>query len=179
MKHSLCLDTFYNETTGKAFTVGMVFDLSSPDPLEVITSESNTESAYIPGEFYKRELPPILNLLESYGWEKLVETVDLIIVDGFYDLWDNKPGLGHRLHDWLIQEKGIDLEIMGVAKSKPKDGETFATKVIRGQHHTTNPLWTNGSNPSRDYGKLLYDLPGEYRLPDILTKLDRKTKGKE
>ena len=56
MKHSLCLDTFYNESTGKAFTVGMVFDLSSPDPLEVITSESNTESAYIPGEFYKREL---------------------------------------------------------------------------------------------------------------------------
>jgi deoxyribonuclease V len=46
---------------------------------------------YIPGQFYRRELPELLRILEL-----IEEEIDTIIVDGYTDLGD-KQGLGRYL----------------------------------------------------------------------------------
>jgi deoxyribonuclease V len=46
---------------------------------------------YRPGEFFRRELPPLRAALEN-----LLSDVELLIVDGYVDLNPSgKPGLGH------------------------------------------------------------------------------------
>lgn len=175
----LAIDVFYSGED--AFSVGIVFDSlkKSDTPDFIYSCHSPIESEYIPGQFYKRELPPIQKLLtENIGLGWLKDNIDLIIVDGFYILWDNKPGLGKHLEDWL-EDKGIKIEIMGVAKSKTRDCNTFASPCIRGKNGTTNPLWTNGSDKYKNYSAVLKNMKGEYRLPDILKLLDDITKGKK
>ncbi|WP_207420305.1 hypothetical protein [Desertivirga brevis] len=52
------------------------------------------DQEYIPGEFYKRELPGILSLLDKINFE----LIQAIIIDGFVILNDEgKPGLGGYL----------------------------------------------------------------------------------
>ena len=48
---------------------------------------------YVPGEFYKRELPCIIKLLDL-----VEEHIDCIIIDGFVYLdGDTRPGLGKHI----------------------------------------------------------------------------------
>ena len=64
-------------------------------------------AGYIPGSFYKRELPCILSLLSDIN-----ETVDTIIVDGYVSL-GSRPGLGQHIKDEIEPR----VAVIGVAKN--------------------------------------------------------------
>jgi deoxyribonuclease V len=76
--------------------------------------------AYQPGEFYRREMPPLRAVLRG------VAGLDLLIVDGYVDLDPSgRPGLGAHAH----AEFGVP--VIGVAKSAFA-AATHAIPVLRG-----------------------------------------------
>ncbi|WP_298137367.1 endonuclease V [Flavobacterium sp.] len=93
---NLAIDVHYKETYAKA--VGVLFDWEDENPKEIVTAIINEVAKYESGQFYKRELPCILELLKQIDLEK----VDCIIVDGHVYVNDDKSlGLGGHLYHSL------------------------------------------------------------------------------
>src|SRR5262245_57798400 len=69
--------------------------------------ETEISADYVPGELYRRELPPLLEVLRG------VDGVDIVIVDAHVWLGPERPGLGARLHTAL----GGDIGVVGIAKN--------------------------------------------------------------
>ena len=81
----VCIDVDYKES--QAHVACLVFkNIKDAVPDRVYTILVNDIHDYIPGEFYKRELPCILKVLEI-----VEEKITLIIVDGYVWLDSNRP----------------------------------------------------------------------------------------
>ncbi len=108
----------------------VIADWPDCDPVTMHTVEIDQVEAYVPGEFYKRELPCILQVLSE-----LTIRPTFIVVDGFVWLDANqKKGLGAHLYDELNQS----VPIIGVAKTSFATATT-AVEIYRGG--STRPLW--------------------------------------
>jgi exodeoxyribonuclease-5/deoxyribonuclease V len=90
----LAFDTYYFDN--KAKTVSICFDdWSDEENYKVDTEVIENSEEYQSGEFYKRELPCILSLLDKIK----TQNVTTIIIDGFVYLDDNQRlGLGGHLY---------------------------------------------------------------------------------
>lgn len=170
----LALDTYYLEEDD-AYTVGVLFDRwTDSEPQEIITTHTHDFASYIPGEFYKRELPCILDLLRKVR----LDEIDVIILDGFLrlkldDVKEVKDGLGMHLKHYLPEH----IRLIGVAKSMFGDNKRISEPVLRGE--STNPLWVQGEGYSnKEAAELIKNMYGNYRIPQILKTLDKLTKGK-
>jgi deoxyribonuclease V len=92
----LAIDVHYKVTYAKA--VGVLFDWKDEEPKEIITTTINEVEEYQSGQFYKRELPCILQLLKQIDLEK----VECIVVDGHIYINNDKTlGLGGHLYKSL------------------------------------------------------------------------------
>lgn len=114
---------------------------------------------YIPGEFYKRELPCILSLIEQFN-----ETLDEMIVDGYVMLGD-RSGLGKHLFDSFVGK----IPVIGVAKSKFKGSSGI--KVYRGR--SMRPLYVTsaGVDPNEASARIR-TMHGANRVPTLLKRVD-------
>jgi len=118
---------------------------------------------YVSGQFFQRELPCILKLLEEHSLQP-----DSIVVDGFVYLdSDCTPGLGKHLFDAL----GGGTSVVGVAKSRfAAASEAF--KVYRGKSKT--PLYvTSVGIPLSDAQNYIQSMHGRFRVPSLLKRADR------
>jgi deoxyribonuclease V len=115
--------------------------------------------AYRPGEFYRRELPPIRAVLRG------VAGLGLLIIDGYVDLDPSgRPGLGAHAY----AEFGVP--VIGVAKSAFV-AATHAIPVLRGT--SARPLFvTSIGLPRADAADLVRHMAGRFRLPDALRRVD-------
>lgn len=101
----IAIDAYYKETCAKV--VGVIFqEFSDEKPLDIISIEINNLEEYESGQFYKRELPGILKLLEKINQNEF----DTILLDSHTWLWEKdskapKPGLGAHLYGWLENKK--------------------------------------------------------------------------
>ena len=97
----LAVDVDYKQNN-EAIIAGILFENweSKGITKEVIVKIDKVEE-YISGEFYKRELPCIMTLLD-----KLSKLPDSIIVDGYVYLNNNKKGLGGYLYE-ALDEKNL------------------------------------------------------------------------
>lgn len=123
---------------------------------------------YVPGGFYKRELPGILEILKKIN----LAMVECIVIDGYVYLDDaGKLGLGGHLFEKL----GSEIPVIGVAKSVFHKNEKLAVQVFRGK--SRKPLYITGVGiePAAAATKI-EAMAGQYRMPDILRELDRQTK---
>ncbi len=113
-----------NYIEDKALVAGILFEYwQGSETICQITTKINNVSEYEPGQFYKRELPCILEILTQ-----LESLPEIIVVDGYVELGsEQKPGLGKHLHD-AIDGKSI---IIGVAKNRFED-TPVETEVFRG-----------------------------------------------
>ena len=85
-------DVHYSED-GRASAAAVLFsDYRDTEPAAVYTQCLPGAADYIPGEFYRRELPCILALIQQIN-----EAPDEMIVDG-YVMLGNRPGLGQHLY---------------------------------------------------------------------------------
>lgn len=160
-------DTYYYQN--KAKTVCVSFDdWTSPASLRVFSEILEGIEEYIPGAFYKRELPCILSLLEKLP----AGSVDAIIVDGFVYLDDEqKPGLGNYLYEQLERK----IPIVGVAKTNFATIEQHKKLVFRGQ--SERPLYVTAVGMDLDEAAAkVQSMSGAYRIPDLLKQLDQLTK---
>ena len=137
----------------------------SGEVLEELTTRTPAAAEYVPGEFYKRELPGILSLLRPRD----LSPHDLLIVDGYVFLDDaGAPGLGKHLYDALDGK----IPVVGVAKKKFKTINEALREVRRGE--SERPLFVTAVGVDLDYaaGKV-GGMAGAYRMPEMLKVVDR------
>lgn len=163
----IAIDVYYRENFAKA--VAIEFETWQDEKAsKVYEVQINKAAEYIPGQFYKRELPCILKVLEKTS----LESTDVIVVDGYVTLSnEGKFGLGMYLYEALNQK----IPIIGVAKKSFKDNEQQVRKVLRGE--SKNPLYVTSVGFDLDKAaKLIEQMKGEYRIPTLLKILDQHTK---
>ncbi|MEL7060998.1 MAG: endonuclease V [Acidobacteriota bacterium] len=165
---NVCLDVDYRETSSAQAAAVAFRDWTDVEGVArcVCTSEL-PPAAYRPGELYRRELPPLLNVLEALRM-RLDEPMGVLVVDAYCQLdAHGRPGLGAHLSAAL----GGRLPIVGVAKSRYRD-TTHAAEVLRGR--SRRPLFVTAVGLDLDLAaRLIFSMAGPHRLPTLLKDVDR------
>lgn len=163
----LAFDTYYYDNKAKTICIEFT-DWNQEKDFKIHTEIIDNVSEYIPGEFYKRELPCILSLLNNID----LKLVDIIIVDGFVYLDDDKKyGLGGHLYEKLNKE----IPIIGVAKTNFASIEKDKKALLRGD--SKKPLYiTSIGIDLEDAFEKVESMAGEFRMPTLLKEMDRLTK---
>ena len=163
----IAIDVYYQDK--KAIVAGVLFHFwDAPKAADeiVIEMEIDRVGEYEPGQFYKRELPCILALLET-----LEILPEIIVIDGYVYLGSEaNPGLGQRLYD-ALEGRSI---VIGVAKTRFQDTPA-TTEVYRGQ--SQNPLYVTAIGMGTPEAKrFIMEMQGENRIPTLLKRVDRLTR---
>lgn len=161
----LAVDVSYRQQ--QALAAGVRFHAwEAREPAETLTLPYDVVAPYVPGQFYKRELPPILALLN-----KLARLPDTIIVDGYVYLGKQRhPGLGKYLYDALDGQAVV----VGVAKSRFR-GTSAETKVFRAG--SRRPLYVTAVGMDANEAQhLVAGMCGAHRMPTLLRLVDRLSK---
>lgn len=163
----LAFDTYYFEN--KAKTVCAAFNNDESD-IKFYEDIIESKEDYIPGQFYKKELPCIINLINKID---LID-VNYIIIDGFVFLDDFKKfGLG----GFLYEELNKKIPVIGVAKTNFASIEREKRLLFRGK--SQKPLYITSIGIDIDEAvKKIETLKGEFRIPTMLKLLDQLTKEK-
>lgn len=145
---------------GSAQAAAVVFEsFSDAVAYAVYTKDIPQVKAYVPGQFFRRELPCIMAVLDM-----IQEPVSIVIIDGYVSL-GKRPGLGFRL--W--QELGQEIAVIGVAKS-PFAG-SMPVEVIRGR--SRKPLYiTSAGRDTAVAAEEIRWMHGPYRVPTLLKHAD-------
>ncbi len=152
--------------------VGVIVLFSEWESLDILSYEkiefTGKYSEYIPGEFYKRELPILISLYERIKNTEL----EAFIVDGYVFLGkEEKPGLGY----YVYQNLGGSIPVIGAAKSRFKENSENCRELLRGKSAKPMYITSIGISPDEALMKM-QKMKGSFRIPDILSKLDRMTK---
>jgi deoxyribonuclease V len=115
---------------------------------------------YRPGEFYRRELPPLRAVLHG------LDGLGLLVIDGYVDLDPHgRPGLGAYVHGVF------DVPVIGVAKTAFHTA-THAMPVLRGR--SARPVLVTAVGIDRaDAAELVRRMAGRFRIPDALRRADQ------
>lgn len=162
----LAIDVYYLEKGAKA--VGALFEWDDTAPRQIIIEFIDEAAEYVPGEFYKRELPCIEALINKIG----LDFIDVIIIDGhIYTDNNGTYGLGGKTFE-LINNR---LPVIGVAKRPFYANKETVIEVYRGG--SKNPLYVSAIGmDTAQAAEKIKTMHGGYRIPDILKKLDSVTK---
>lgn len=146
-----------------AIAAAVAFDAwDATVPSQEWTVHVSEIAPYVPGQFYKRELPCLLALLEQVRAE-----LGLVIVDGYVWLGDEShPGLGGHLWNAL----GRTIPVVGVAKTRFV-GAAPVREVLRGT--SQSPLFVSSAGlPLLEAEVCVQQMHGPHRLPTLLKRVD-------
>lgn len=163
----LAFDTYYFDD--KAKTVAVAFEnWTATEPTAIYTEILEGVEAYVPGSFYKRELPCIASLFKQIS----LDHVEAVIIDGFVFLDDEQtPGLGGYVYEHLNKS----IPVIGVAKTNFATIHRLKREVLRGD--SRKPLYVTAQGLDIDVAaQYIQQMSGPYRLPALLKKLDALTK---
>ncbi|NNF97295.1 MAG: endonuclease V [Halobacteria archaeon] len=157
----LAMDVDYRQD--KAVAAGVLLrDWKDEVPVMEITTECDLAHDYVPGEFYRRELPCLLKLLH-----RVDVNLNTIVIDGYVYLGkDRTPGLGRYLYDaWDKQ-----VAVVGVAKTAFKDTPA-GTEIKRG--NSQRPLYVTAVGIDEASAKRsIQAMHGRDRIPALLKRVD-------
>jgi len=157
----LAVDVDYKGDAAKV--AGVTFsNWGDESPDRVFYSTVTNIEDYEPGNFYKREMPCILQLLADYNL-----TPDFIVIDGFVVLGqESRPGLGMHLYDAL----GRNIPVIGVAKTAFKNSKP-ESEVLRG--NSQKPLYVTAVGIAFETAKdHIRSMHGKNRMPTLLKLVD-------
>lgn len=162
----VCVDVDYRETIAIAAGVWFRGSETSEVETEVVTTLEEV-APYQPGEFYRRELPCVLAVLERGP------APEVVVVDGYLWLGPERPGLGAHLYQAL----GERTVVVGVAKSEFV-GATDAVPVYRGDSHS--PLYVTAAGVSAEEAAgWVARMHGPHRIPGLLKRVDQLARGRK
>lgn len=163
-----CLDVDYRATGAVAACVGFL-DWTDAVPAFEVALPIDRVEPYEPGQFYRRELPCLLALLEC-----VAQPLDVLVVDGYVWLGDEtRPGLGAHLHQAL----GGSTPVVGVAKTR-YEGATAVEEVLRGR--SRQPLYVGAVGMDRvEAADRVRSMHGPDRIPTLLKRVDRLARDSE
>jgi len=160
-KMILAVDVDYRDDNS-AKVAGVLFEnWEDKEPTQILISHIPKVNEYISGQFYKRELPCILDILKQVD-----DKLDYIVVDSYVYL-NEKMGLGAYLYEALNQE----IKVIGVAKSEFRNisNETY---LYRGE--SKKPLYITSAGVDIAQAKeFIAQMHGHYRFPTLLKEVDR------
>jgi deoxyribonuclease V len=165
----VAIDVHYREKFAKSISIEFDnWQAETPSKINEVFIKEVYE--YIPGEFYKRELPCIVEVLKKSSKEE----IELIIVDGYVTLDDSgKFGLGAYLYKELRKK----IPIIGVAKRRFANNIKNVIEIQRGK--SKNPIFvTSVGIDLIEASQKIKNMKGDFRMPDLLRILDQKTKEK-
>jgi deoxyribonuclease V len=155
------LDVDYRDA-GALAAVVVADDWTAPEPTYELTEPISTVAEYVPGEFYRRELPCLLAVLS-----RCPTTPDILVVDGYVWLGEGRPGLGKKLHEALNEK----IPVVGVAKTRFKSAAGVASPVYRAG--SQQALWVTTVGMDHDTAiQAIQKMHGAYRLPTLLKRVD-------
>ncbi|WP_422930222.1 endonuclease V [Singulisphaera sp. PoT] len=156
----VCLDVDYRDAI--AVAAGVWFrGWDAVEAEHEVVATFDEVAPYQPGEFFRRELPCLLAVLERGP------AADLIIVDGYVWLGPGRPGLGAH----LFEAQGKSKVVVGVAKTKFQ-GATDAIPVYRGESHSPLYIKAEGIDQAEAAASVI-DMHGPYRVPTQLRRVDQ------
>ena len=128
----LALDVHYKEKDAKV--VGVFFNWKNEESIKTIIESVTNLNEYIPGEFYKRELPCLIKLIEKID----LSNIEAIIIDGhiYVDNYETF-GLGGKLYEYLNKK----IPIIGVAKNSFYSNSLTVKEIFRGS--SKKPLYVS------------------------------------
>ena len=159
---NLAIDVHYQNK--EATVAGITFaNWQDCDPTATFITQVSNFGEYESGQFYKRELPCMLALLQEVG-----TLPDCIVIDGYVYLGnEQKPGLGKYLYDALNRESVV----IGVAKNRFKDTPKKA-ELLRGK--SKRPLYITTVGIDQTQAKQhISVMCGSFRLPKLLKDVDQ------
>jgi deoxyribonuclease V len=140
-------------------------DWNSAEPAREMTIVTPPGDPYVPGEFFRRELPPVLAVLRA-----LDVTPAVVVIDGhvWLDAHD-RPGFGARLHRVLG-----GTAVVGVAKTRYRDAP--GAQVLRGR--SAKPLFVSAIGLElEEAAEGIRRMHGDHRIPTLLKHADRLARG--
>lgn len=162
------LDAQYDDTSrcGRV-ACAIAESWEAAEPTRELVLDVNGVMPYRPGQFFERELPGLLRILEQ-----VAQPLDAIIVDGYVVLDENgSPGLGGHLHEAL----GRSVPVIGIAK-RPYRGSEFAEKVLRGESRV--PLFVTARGISAQEAAVrVRSMHGAHRTPTLAKRVDHLARG--
>jgi deoxyribonuclease V len=156
-----CLDVDYRDPNALAACC-LFSDWADEESYRDVTAWISGVAPYVPGEFYKRELPCLLAVLRAVS-----EPLDLILVDSYVWLQDEEhPGMGAHLYQAL----GGQVPVIGVAKTRYFSAGT-AQEIVRGTGHS--PLYVSAAGvPVDQAATWVLAMHGASRVPTLLRRVD-------
>lgn len=158
-----CVDVHYHHRITVAAAVGFADWSADTASLELVERSDAVPQAYEPGQFYKRELPFVLSLLQRAAAQAAIAAV---IIDGHVWLAGGQPGLGAHLHQALPGR----VPVIGIAKSAFHEG--VALPVHRGMGR--KPLFVTAIGMAdAQAAAYVAAMHGPYRLPTLVKRADQ------
>jgi len=157
----LAVDVDYRDHS--AVAAGVLFKKwHDAKPVEEVVVTCEDAAGYVPGEFYRRELPCILKLLAQPDIDP-----ECIVIDGYVTLGANAgPGLGMHLRNALDR----DIAVIGVAKNAFR-GTPASAELLRGK--SKRPLYITAAGIDAAQAKaLIRQMYGDGRIPELLKYVD-------
>lgn len=156
-----CLDVDYR--ADHAIAACLLFaDWGDATPTQELVAHIDRIEPYVPGQFYRRELPCLLAVLA-----KAPMPPTLIVVDGY--VWldgAGKPGLGAHLYAAL----GEQMPVVGVAK-KPFHSATAAQVRRAGADKLLYVTAVGVALP--EAAAAIAGMHGAHRIPTLLKRVDQ------
>ena len=161
-----CLDVHYKED-GAVPAAVLAPDWRSDRVLYEATVAIAEVEPYVPGQFFKRELPCLRAALDQ-----LPAAPSMIVIDGYVWLGPNQePGLGAHLFEALNRS----VPVVGVAKNRFRDGDG-AVEVLRGG--SRRPLYVSAAGiDQQEAARHVESMHGLHRLPTLLKRVDQLCRG--
>jgi deoxyribonuclease V len=102
----------------------------------------------------------------------LAESPQIVVIDGYVWLGEQKPGLGAHLYDVLGQQ----VAVVGVAKTLFTGAEPVEL-VLRGRSRT--PLYVTAAGMDlAEAANHIRAMHGSHRIPTLLKRADQLSRGK-
>lgn len=159
----LATDVYY-PSDGGAIAAGVAFNaFGDTQPCAEFTCSLEEVGDYQSGEFYKRELPCLLQLLTQHQLKP-----SIIIVDGHVQFTNNpRPALGAHPYQTLGQQTPV----IGVAKNPHRDISAKA-ELLRGD--SLRPLYVSAVGIEIENAKQsVLQMHGPHRIPTLLKRADQ------
>ena len=154
--------TYGSGAAGVACLLADTWTAATP-AMEISRCLQCAPAEYVPGEFYKRELPLLRAVIDD-----LTPRPSLLVIDGYVWLGAiNAPGLGAHLFEALHAATPI----IGVAKTQYRN-DTCSERVYRGK--SRRPLFVTAVGvETPKAAALVLSMHGKHRMPTLLKHVDR------
>lgn len=160
------VDVHYHDDGTARAACGVAYNWSDAEFEAEYVVVIDAVEPYQPGQFYRREMPCILAVLE-----KVQEAIHILVIDGFVVLGSTyRPGLG-----WHLAQATHNIAVIGLAKS-PFADTPEELQVFRGG--SSKPLFVSTHGISLDIAKnAVESMAGRFRLPSLVKRVDQLSKG--